>query len=169
MLTLGDGGAIYTLGNHGDATHLTVWKGNFLENGPHGNGLYADEGSGFVEITGNLVLKVGGHWLLPHSDHDLRAHDNYTDKADEAKPDPKRKISPENQKKIKRRADIMVKDHVVVENNVFNLNTDALPDAAKAIAASAGLEPEFADIKNKMIKPDIEVAPPIQQTGKKRH
>ena len=63
----------------------------------------------------------------------------------------------------------MVKDHVVVESNVFNLNPEALPPEAKVIAAGAGLEPEFADIKNKIIKPDIEVAPPVQQTGKKRH
>lgn len=160
MLTLHDGGAIYTLGNHGDATHQTVWKGNFVEDGPNGSGLYPDEGSGFVEITGNVVLKVGGHWLNAHSDHDLHAYNNYTDKPEPAI-QPKKPTDANAQEKLDRSKANMEKNHVVIENNVFGVNPDALSAEAKAIVTEAGLESAFADIAAKVVKPDSNIAPPV--------
>jgi hypothetical protein len=51
-----DGGAVYTLGNQPG----TVIRGNHIhDNGPEGpGGIYLDEGSGFIEITGNSVYNV---------------------------------------------------------------------------------------------------------------
>ncbi len=56
MLRRHDGGAIYTLGNQPG----TVIRNNHLhDNGPGGpGGIYLDEGSGFIEITGNVVYQV---------------------------------------------------------------------------------------------------------------
>ena len=51
-----DGGAIYTLGNQPG----TVIRGNHIHDNPgFPGGIYLDEGSGFIEITGNLVYNVG--------------------------------------------------------------------------------------------------------------
>ena len=48
-----DGGGVYTLGNQPG----TVIRGNYIhDNGPGGpGGIYLDEGSGYIEITGNTV------------------------------------------------------------------------------------------------------------------
>jgi hypothetical protein len=64
MQKLADGGAIYTLGNQPG----TVIRGNHIHDNPidPGNafvrgkpgGIYLDEGSGFIEVTGNLVCDV---------------------------------------------------------------------------------------------------------------
>jgi len=55
MQQMDDGGAIYTLGNQPG----TIIRGNHLHNSK-GNpgGIYLDEGSGFIEITGNVVYGV---------------------------------------------------------------------------------------------------------------
>ncbi len=55
MQTLTDGGGIYTLSNQ----PRTVIRGNHIHdaNGSPG-GIYLDEGSGFIEVTGNCVYKV---------------------------------------------------------------------------------------------------------------
>ncbi len=55
MSVLQDGGGIYTLGNMPG----TVIRGNHIHDNP-GNpgGIYLDEGSGFIEVTGNLVYNV---------------------------------------------------------------------------------------------------------------
>jgi hypothetical protein len=56
MRELNDGGGIYTLGNQPG----TIIAGNHVHNnrGTPG-GIYLDEGSGFIEISGNLVHDVG--------------------------------------------------------------------------------------------------------------
>jgi len=55
MRELHDGGAIYTLGNQPG----TVIAGNHIHDNPGGpGGIYLDEGSGFIEITGNSVYNV---------------------------------------------------------------------------------------------------------------
>jgi hypothetical protein len=52
---LHDGGGIYTLGNQPG----TIIAGNYLhDNRGSPGGIYLDEGSGFIEITGNLVHHV---------------------------------------------------------------------------------------------------------------
>jgi len=52
---LEDGGAIYTLGNMPG----TVIGWNHLHDNRGGpGGIYLDEGSGFIEVTGNLVYRV---------------------------------------------------------------------------------------------------------------
>ncbi|MBN2294105.1 MAG: right-handed parallel beta-helix repeat-containing protein [Pirellulales bacterium] len=55
MQRLIDGGGIYTLGNMPG----TVIQGNHIHDSAHAvGGIYLDEGSGFIEITGNLVYRV---------------------------------------------------------------------------------------------------------------
>ena len=55
MQRLHDGGGIYTLSNQPG----TVIRGNHLHDNPGGpGGIYLDEGSGFIEVTGNLVYRV---------------------------------------------------------------------------------------------------------------
>jgi hypothetical protein len=57
MLLRNDGGGIYTLGNQKG----TVIRGNHIHDNNKGGGpggIYLDEGSGFIEITGNAVYGV---------------------------------------------------------------------------------------------------------------
>jgi hypothetical protein len=154
--TLRDGAGIYTLGIQGDPEHQTVWKGNFVEDSPDGNGLYADESSGWMDITGNLVLHVTGRWMNPHIAHDIRVHHNFSDK-----PFSPPKEKPGGHKKS------MNDLHIIVENNTENENPDALSPAAKAIRDAAGLQPEYADIKNKVVKAAFNPPPPpaMQKKG----
>jgi hypothetical protein len=52
---LSDGGGIYTLGNMPG----TIIRDNHIhDNGGAPGGIYLDEGSGFIEITGNVVCNV---------------------------------------------------------------------------------------------------------------
>ncbi len=51
MSLLQDGGGIYTLGNMAG----TVIRGNHIHDNPGvPGGIYLDEGSGFIEVTGNV-------------------------------------------------------------------------------------------------------------------
>ena len=81
MKVLSDGGGIYTLGNQGDPEHKTVWSGNYVHDGPNGQGLYPDEGSGFMEIHDNVIGKVGSNWIQMWlgTVHDVDIHNNFTD------------------------------------------------------------------------------------------
>ena len=55
MLRLSDGGGIYTLGNQPG----TVIRGNHIHDNPNApGGIYLDEGSGFIEVTGNVAYGV---------------------------------------------------------------------------------------------------------------
>ena len=57
MQELHDGGAIYTLSNQPG----TIIRGNHIHDirgGAFPGGIYLDEGSGFIEVTGNCVYKV---------------------------------------------------------------------------------------------------------------
>jgi len=55
MRSLGDGGGIYTLGNMAG----TGIRGNHIHDNPGvPGGIYLDEGSGFIEVTGNVVYNV---------------------------------------------------------------------------------------------------------------
>jgi hypothetical protein len=61
MVTAKDGGAIYTLGNMPGS----VIRGNHIHDNGHPDkhigepgGIYLDEGSGFIEVTGNVVYNV---------------------------------------------------------------------------------------------------------------
>jgi hypothetical protein len=97
-----DGGGIYTLGNQPG----TVIRGNHIHhNTRQPGGIYLDEGSGFIEVTGNLV-------------HDVVTPMNYNNGAQN------------------RRA--TCKEH----DNFFGTN----PDAARPIAAAAGLEAAHRDL-----------------------
>ena len=97
-----DGGGIYTLGNQPG----TVIRGNHIhDNARQPGGIYLDEGSGFIEVTGNLV-------------HDVITPMNYNNGAQN------------------RRA--TCKEH----DDFFGAN----PDAAKPIAATAGLEAAYRDL-----------------------
>jgi hypothetical protein len=140
VLVLRDAAAIYTLGNQGDQEHLSAWKGNYVQDS-NANGLYPDEYSGWMDITGNVVFRVKGKWAAPHIPHDIRIHDNYADKTN-----PPAKVTKAS------KAD----RHIKIENNIENENPDAPSAAAKAIMDAAGLQPEFADIKNQVVKPEFE-------------
>jgi hypothetical protein len=94
MMDSDDGGAIYTLGNmpgsiiqgnhiH-DCGHLDISRG-----GP--GGIYLDEGSGFIEITGNLVYNVLNPMNYNNGNQNRKdtcnEHDNFFgSKPDEAGP-----------------------------------------------------------------------------------
>ena len=73
-----DGGAVYTLGNQPG----TVIRGNYIhDNGPgKPGGIYLDEGSGFIEITGNAAHDMANPMNYNNAAQDRRAtcfeHDN---------------------------------------------------------------------------------------------
>lgn len=73
-----DGAAVYTLGNQPG----TLIRGNHIhDNGPGGpGGVYLDEGSGFIEVTGNRVYNVKRPMNFNNHAQDRRAtcfvHDN---------------------------------------------------------------------------------------------
>ena len=150
MKILHDGGGIYTLGNQGDPDHKTVWTGNYVHHGAHGQGLYSDEGSGFMEIHDNVIGKVGANWMNIWCNwiHDVDVHHNFADKTNV------------NNKGT----------DCTVHDNVDTISLDKLPDAAAAIVKNAGLQPEFADIKKQIPMLPVWVvnddAPEIQYMGK---
>ena len=117
--------------------------------------MYPDERSGFMELSQNLVCNTG-KWLNPHIPHDIHVHDNFTDAKIETTP-PRPGAKPPK-----------VDPKIVIEKTTLNENPQSLSPGAKAIADAAGLEPEFAGIKEKVVKPDLEIAPPSQSTDKKR-
>jgi len=49
-----DGGGVYTLGIQPN----TTIRGNYIHDSPAGQGVYLDEGSGFIEVTDNLIYGV---------------------------------------------------------------------------------------------------------------
>lgn len=128
MQILHDGGGIYTLGNQGTAEEKTVWRGNYIHHGGHAQGMYSDEGSGFMEITQNVVHTVGANWMniWTKSIHDITVHGNFSDKTN-----------------LKNNG-----TDCVVENNDMTLKPPVLSEAAQAIANNAGQQPEFKSIKN---------------------
>jgi hypothetical protein len=73
-----DGGGVYTLGNQPG----TVIRGNYIhDNGPGGpGGIYLDEGSGYIEITGNVLHHMKNPMNYNNAAQDRRAtcfeHDN---------------------------------------------------------------------------------------------
>ena len=73
MQTLSDGGGIYTNGqttqSHSYATGETV-KGNVMHDLNHSFwGLYSDNGSDWMTVTGNAVWNGGSPWGYCHDDH----------------------------------------------------------------------------------------------------
>ena len=149
MQILHDGGGIYTLGNQGDAEHKTVWTGNYVHHGAHGQGLYSDEGSGFMDIHDNVIGKVGANWMNIWCNwiHDVDAHHNFSDKTN-------------------------VNNHgtnCTVHDNIDTISLNNLPEAAAAIVKNAGLEPAFADIKQHIPVLPVELvnddSPQILYTG----
>lgn len=78
MSELQDGGAIYTLGNQPG----TLIAGNHIHDNRGGpGGIYLDEGSGFIEITGNSVYRVPTPMNYNNRAQDriktCREHDNF--------------------------------------------------------------------------------------------
>jgi hypothetical protein len=78
MSMLQDGGGIYTLGNMPG----TVLRGNHIHDNPGvPGGIYLDEGSGFIEITGNLVYNVNNPMNYNNHNQDRKdtcnEHDNF--------------------------------------------------------------------------------------------
>jgi hypothetical protein len=95
LTKLDDGGSIYTLGNMPG----TVIRGNYIHDNPFpersrrwgGRGIYLDEGSGFIEVTGNLVLRSPNpmffHNMPQNRDATCKEHGNLIDvNPPEAKP-----------------------------------------------------------------------------------
>jgi hypothetical protein len=78
MLTLHDGGAVYTLSNQPG----TVVRGNHIHDNKGGpGGIYLDEGSGFIEVAGNVVYNVPRPMNYNNKAQDRQAtcneHDNF--------------------------------------------------------------------------------------------
>ena len=137
MNVLGDGGGIYTLGNQGSPAEKTLWYGNYITGGKHAQGMYSDEGSGFMDISSNVVTRVGANWMniWCKSIHDISVHENFSDKTN-------------------------VNNHgtdCIVTNNIMTEKPDKLSDAAAAIVSKAGLEPEFATIRTNIPVPPLEM------------
>ncbi|MEI8122139.1 MAG: hypothetical protein WCI20_08800 [bacterium] len=149
MKILSDGGGIYTLGNQGDPEHKTIWSGNYVHHGAHGQGLYSDEGSGFMDIHDNVVGRVGANWMniWCGSIHDVDVHNNFSDKTN-----------------VNNRG-----TNCTVHDNIDTISIESLPEAAAAIVRNAGLEPAFADIKKRIPLLPVEFvnddSPQIQYTG----
>jgi len=87
MQELQDGGAIYTLGNQPG----TIIRANHLhDNRGVPGGIYLDEGSGFIEVTGNLIHGVPR--ALNFNNHaqnriaTCKEHDNVVDQTAQASP-----------------------------------------------------------------------------------
>ncbi|MEN6451745.1 MAG: right-handed parallel beta-helix repeat-containing protein [Thermoguttaceae bacterium] len=87
MQTMHDGGAIYTLG----VMPGSIIRGNHIHDalrsdvGP--GGIYLDEGSGFIEVTGNLVYKVKTPMFYNNLVQNRKATCNEHDNFFNAKPD----------------------------------------------------------------------------------
>jgi hypothetical protein len=80
MQELNDGGGIYTLSNQPG----TVIRGNHIHDAKGGpGGIYLDEGSGFIEVTGNLVYNVPRAMNYNNAAQNRKAtcneHDNFFD------------------------------------------------------------------------------------------
>ena len=80
MQVLNDGGGIYTLGNMPG----TVVRGNHIHDNPGiPGGIYLDEGSGFIEVTGNIVHEVKAPMNFNNRHQNridtCKVHDNYFD------------------------------------------------------------------------------------------
>ncbi|NUQ63189.1 MAG: right-handed parallel beta-helix repeat-containing protein [Pirellulales bacterium] len=78
MDPLQDGGGIYTLGN----MEGTVIRGNHIHDNPGvPGGIYLDEGSGFIEVTGNVVYNVRTPMNYNNRNQNriatCKEHDNY--------------------------------------------------------------------------------------------
>jgi len=116
MLETWDGGAIYTLGNMPG----TIIRGNHVhDNVGWPGGIYLDEGSGYIEVTGNIVYGLSG-----------------TGKGAKALPHRPMNYNNRRQNRID-----TCKEH----DNFFDIK----PDSArfpKAIAEEAGLEPAYRDL-----------------------
>ena len=88
MRPMDDGGGVYTLGNQPG----TVVRGNHIhDNYELRGGIYLDEGSGFIEITGNLVYNVGKPMVYNNGPQGrqgtCKEHDNFFGgKPDQARP-----------------------------------------------------------------------------------
>jgi hypothetical protein len=82
MLLRNDGGGIYMLSNQPG----TIIRGNHIHDNSKGGGpggIYLDEGSGFIEITGNCVYNVPTAMNYNNKAQDRKAtcneHDNFFD------------------------------------------------------------------------------------------
>lgn len=133
MLILDDGAGIYTLGNQGTAEEKTVWSGNYCHHSGRAQGLYPDEGSGFMELKNNVIHNIGMNWvfLWTGSIHDVVVHDNFSDKA-----------------KFGNKG-----TNCIVDETNQTFQRGQFPDAAQAIIKNAGLQPEYAKIKGQVVQP----------------
>ena len=137
MNILEDGGGIYTLGNQGTPEEKTLWIGNYISGGKHAQGMYSDEGSGYMEISSNVVTRVGANWMNIWCGwiHDISVHDNYSDKTN-------------------------ANNHgtnCTITNNLMTEKPESLSPAALSIATNAGLLPEFASIRAKKPVPVLQM------------
>ena len=144
MRILSDGGGIYTLGNQGTNEERTIWSGNYLHRSGHAQGLYADEGSGFMEIKNNVVTDIQANWLnlWTKSIHDIVAHDNFSDRSS-----------------VKNAG-----TNCLASNNVMDVKPENIPQAAQDIIKNAGLEPSYALIKDNVPPPPEVVVNDQEQT-----
>ncbi|MFJ2865624.1 hypothetical protein [Kitasatospora sp. NPDC087314] len=131
MRVLEDGGAVYTLGGQGTGNGgaTSVLAGNVLAvssaNNGEAQGLYHDEGSSHWNTYNNVVSQIAANWTheWTWTIHDITIHDNYTDTA----------------RYTNNGTNVTVTDNTVVTNGSW-------PQAAKDIAARAGLEPAYKSL-----------------------
>jgi hypothetical protein len=131
MRTLNDGGAIYTLGGQGDGdgSATSTLSGNLLvgSSGASGGaqGIYHDEGSSYWNSHDNVVSQIGTNWNQEwiSTIHDIAIHDNYTDTS----------------RYLNNGTNVTVTNTTLVSNGAW-------PQAARDIAAQAGLEAAYRTV-----------------------
>ncbi|MGI2293652.1 Ig-like domain-containing protein [Paenibacillus sp. GXUN7292] len=125
---LHDGGAIYTLGAQENSTiHHNVVDGVARADYPLDNAIYLDEASRYFAVHDNVISNTY-HWIFlwTASIRDNMIYNNFTDTA--------------------RLRNDGVNNSITNTTVVQNGNW---PSAAQAIIAEAGIEAQYADIKNK--------------------
>jgi autotransporter-associated beta strand protein/VCBS repeat-containing protein len=142
---MGDGGAIYTLNPMTNSVVYSNWFSG-MPGGTVGGAIYPDQGSAYLEYHHN-VLSSNARWLhiWTSSIHDLNVHDNYTDTG----------------VLDNKGTDITLSNNTVVSGGNW-------PQAARNIMNVAGLEANYADIKNLVCACSPVNLPAVTNSGAQR-
>lgn len=138
LRVLHDGALIYTLGGQGDGSVKSTITGNVLSIATAGKayGIYLDEGSSWWDVSGNVVAQAAVRWfqIWTNTVHDSTVQNNYSDAPGFDAPGTRVTI----------KDNTFVTDKVSPDDTANTYVTDGVwPAGAKAIVASAGLEPDY--------------------------
>ncbi len=152
METLADCGGIYNL----STSPGTKWFNNWIDDNPNNNGaggsLYTDNNSSYVEIYNNVVSNIAGWWYqstMPYiglvlnnahspGNHDISVHNNFTNAS-----------AWYQMGTVSYSLNGTFGQNIALANNtLISGGQSNWPAAAQAIAASAGIESSYSDIKS---------------------